>query len=423
MNAMVELVSTGAELLSGRTVNTHAQRLAQHLAEIGLVLARDTTVPDDRTAIRDAVREALQRVSVVMVSGGLGPTSDDVTREAVAEVLGAQVVMHEPTREAIRQRYARTKRAWNENAERHALVLSSARVLENHVGLAPSELIEWHDRLVFLMPGPPHEFEAALVDHVIPKLRAMAPALPLQKIFQLAVIGESDVVRLLSHADFPHDGVHVAYCARPGVVELRLTALPSALDSFERDVGCARERLSEWIYAESRTALESVVVDALRSAGKTIALAESCTGGLVGHRLTNVPGSSDVLLGGIIAYANESKVRELGVAPDLLAREGAVSREVAAAMAEGARRRFGADMGIGISGIAGPGGGTEQKPVGLVYIGVSDAAATVVQECRLSGQRSTIKQVASQLALENVRRRLSGRREIAWPVDFAVDRT
>lgn len=423
MNAMVELVSTGAELLSGRTVNTHAQRLAQHLAEIGLVLARDTTVPDDQIVIRDAVREALQRVSVVMVSGGLGPTSDDVTREAVAEVLGAQVVMHEPTREAIRQRYARTKRAWNENAERHALVLSSARVLENRVGLAPSELIEWHDCLVFLMPGPPHEFEAALVDHVIPTLKAMATALPLQKIFQLAVIGESDVVRLLSQAGFPHDGVHVAYCARPGVVELRLTALPSALDSFERDVGCARDRLGEWIYAESRTELESVVVDALRSAGKTIALAESCTGGLVGHRLTNVPGSSDVLLGGIIAYANESKVRELGVAPDLLAREGAVSREVAAAMAEGARRRFGADVGIGISGIAGPGGGTEQKPVGLVYIALSDAAATVVQECRLSGQRSTIKQVTSQLALENVRRRLSGRREIAWPVDFAVDRT
>lgn len=408
MSAAVELVSTGAELLSGRTVNTHAQTLARHLADLGLSLARDTTVPDDQAVIRETVREALGRVSVVVVSGGLGPTSDDITRDAVADVVEAQIVMHEPTCNAIRQRYARTNRVWNDKVARHALVLSSADVLENRVGLAPGEAIAWKGKLIFLLPGPPHEFEAVLVDHVVPRLRAVAGEPPLQQLFQLAGIGESDIIRLLPDDEFPGTGVDVAYCARPGSVEIRLSAPPAASDAHARAAALVRKHLGEWIYSEARVELETVVVAALRSVGKTVAIAESCTGGLVGHRLTNVPGSSEVFLGGIVAYANASKLRELEVPSDLLARVGAVSREVAAAMADGVRSRFGSDYGLGITGIAGPGGGTEQKPVGLVYIALSEAGGTAIQEFRFAGPRATIKQMSAQLALDALRRRLSG---------------
>ncbi|MCO5044865.1 MAG: CinA family nicotinamide mononucleotide deamidase-related protein [Kiritimatiellae bacterium] len=407
MKATVELVSTGAELLSGRTLNTHTQTLARYLAELGLELSRETSAPDDRIAIRDAVRDALARASVVIVTGGLGPTSDDVTRDAVAEVVGAEIVLHTATREAIRQRYERTNRIWSEKVSRHALVLSSADVLENRAGLAPGEAIQWQGRRLFLLPGPPNEFEAVLQDHVMPRLKAVADVLPLQRVFQVAGLGESDIVRLLPEEEFPGPDVSVAYCASPGLVEIRLSALPSAAAVHARAVALVRERLGEWVFAEQRVDLETVVVEALRAAGKTVALAESCTGGLLGHRLTNVPGSSEVFLGGIVAYANASKIRDLGVPADLLEREGAVSPEVALAMAKGVRARFGSDIGVGVTGIAGPSGGTPQKPVGLVYLSVADEAGAKVEELRMGGPRATIKQTTSQRALDMVRRRVA----------------
>ncbi len=406
MSTQVELVSTGAELLSGRTLNTHTQTLARYLADIGLELVRETSAPDDPIAIRDAVRDALSRVSVVVVTGGLGPTSDDVTREAVAEIIGAQIILHAATREAIRQRYERTNRIWSEKVSRHALVLSGADVLENRVGLAPGEAILWQGRQIFLLPGPPHEFEAVLLDHVLPRLRSVAAAPPLQQLFQVTGLGESDIVRLLPDPEFPGPGVSVAYCASPGLVEVRLTAPPSAADAHARAAALVRERIGEYIFAERRVDLETVVVEALRAAGKTVALAESCTGGLVGHRLTNVPGSSEVFLGGVMAYSNESKIRDLGVPADVLELVGAVSAEVAAAMAEGVRARFGSDFGIGITGIAGPGGGTPQKPVGLVFVAVADRSGVVVEEARSAGPRATIKLTTSQRALDALRRRL-----------------
>lgn len=410
MNPTVELVSTGAELLSGRTVNTHAHLLAQHLALLGLSLARDTTIPDERAVLRAAVSEALQRAAIVIVSGGLGATSDDITRDAVADAIGVELVIHEPTREGIRQRYARTNRVWSETVSRNALILSGAEVLSNRVGLAPGEMIAWQGRLIFLMPGPPREFEAVLVDHIVPRLSAFVEEQPLRQIFELVGIGESDVVRLLPEDDFPGAGVNVAYCARPASVELRLSALPGASAEHARAVATARERLSEWIYAESPVELESVVVDLLRGMGATVAVAESCTGGLVGHRLTNVPGSSEVFPGGVIAYANASKVRELGVPAELIERVGAVSGEVALAMAGGVRERFGSDYGVGITGIAGPGGGTELKPVGLVYIACASAKGVVVKEFRFTGPRETIKERSSQMALDLLRRQAAAAR-------------
>ena len=407
MNPAVELVSTGAELLSGRTVNAHAQTLARHLADLGLPLLRDTTVPDDRAAIREALAGALDRVPLVIVSGGLGPTSDDVTRDAVADVVGRSIVMHEPTRDSIRERYARTNRIWSESVARHALVLEGADVLPNRAGLAPGECITWRDRSIFLLPGPPPEFEAVLEDHVVPNLRARAGAPPLQQLFQVTGIGESDIIRILPEPEFPGPGVAVAYCARPGRIEIRLTAPAGADEALARAAALARERMGDRIYAESRVDLETVVVAALRERERTVAVAESCTGGLVGHLLTNVAGSSTAFLGGVLAYSNAAKVRDLGVSPDDLARHGAVSAEVAREMADGVRVRFGSDYGIGVTGIAGPDGGTDRKPVGLVFVAVSWSGGGSVREFRFAGPRAIIKQLGAQAALDQLRMALA----------------
>lgn len=409
MRPGVELVSTGLELLTGRTVNTHAHTLARQLAPLGLRLLRDTTVPDDREVIRQAVAEALQRVNLVVVSGGLGPTSDDLTREAVADLAGVGLVMHEPSRQAIRDRYARVGRVLNDSVERHALVLEGAEVMMNPVGLAPGEDIRFQDQRIFLLPGPPHEFEAILAEHLVPRLAGLAPAPPQEmRMFQICGIGESDLISRLGGNDFPGAGLEVAYCAGIGRVEVRLWGPPEKRAELDRVAGQLRAVAGPCVFAERPALMEEVVAEQLTGSGLTLATAESCTGGLVAHRLTNIAGSSAWFRGGVVAYANEAKVRDLGVSESILQTDGAVSAAVARAMAEGVRARFGTDLGLGITGIAGPGGGTAQKPVGLVYCAVADARGTDVKEHRFNGRRAIIKEWSAQMALDLVRRRLAG---------------
>jgi nicotinamide-nucleotide amidase len=409
MKPGVELVSTGLELLTGRTVNTHAHTLARHLAPLGLRLLRDTTVPDDREVIRQAVADALQRVDLVVVSGGLGPTSDDLTREAVADLAGVGLVMHEPSRQAICDRYARTGRVLNDSVERHALVLEGADVLMNPVGLAPGEDIRIQEQHIFLLPGPPHEFEAILAEHLVPRLAGLAPAPPQEmRMFQICGMGESDLISRLGGNAFPGHGLEVAYCASIGRVEVRLWGPPEKRAELERAAGQVRAAAGPCIYAERPAVLEDVVAEQLGVAGLSLATAESCTGGLVSHRLTNIAGSSAWFRGGVVAYANEAKVRDLGVSEAVLQADGAVSVALARLMAEGVRARFGTDLGLGITGIAGPGGGTVQKPVGLVYCAVADARGAEVKEHRFSGRRAIIKEWSAQMALDLLRRRVAG---------------
>jgi nicotinamide-nucleotide amidase len=379
MKPGVELVSTGLELLTGRTVNTHAHTLARHLAPLGLRLLRDTTVPDDREVIRQAVAEALQRVDLVVVSGGLGPTSDDLTREAVADLAGVGLVMHEPSRQAICDRYARTGRVLNDSVERHALVLEGAEVMMNPVGLAPGEDIRFQDQRIFLLPGPPHEFEAILAEHLVPRLAGLAPAPPQEmRMFQICGMGESDLISRLGGNDFPGAGLEVAYCASIGRVEVRLWGPPEKREELDRVAGQLRAVAGPCLYAERPIAAGGGGGRTAARRQLTLATAESCTGGLVSHRLTNIAGSSAWFRGGVVAYANEAKVRDLGVSGDHAANGRRGERAVARQMAEGVRARFGTDLGLGITGIAGPGGGTAQKPVGLVYCAVADARGTDV---------------------------------------------
>lgn len=401
-----ELICTGSELLSGRTVNTHSVTLAGLLAELGISLVRETTVPDDRAAIRDAIAQALDRSPIVITSGGLGPTSDDLTRDVAADLAGAAIVMHEPSKERIRVRYESAGRRFTDIAARHALVVEGSVILENAVGLCPGELLTVKGHRLFLLPGPPAEFRAVLETGVLPRLREMAATPPLRCILMTCCIGESDILRLLPEPEFPGPDVDVAYCAKPGRVEIRLSTEPSHADALARAADRARAALGEWIYAERPYELEEAVVDLLRARNRTVAVAESCTGGLVGHKLTSVPGSSEVFPGGVIAYSNAAKTRELDVPAEVLTRVGAVSEETARAMAEGVRRRWNADYGLALTGIAGPSGGTEQKPVGTVVVAVADGRGAVVRAFRFSGNRAIIKEMSTQSALQLLRRRV-----------------
>ncbi len=406
----VELVSSGSELLDGRRLNTHARLLGGELERLGLRLVRDTTVPDDSAAMRETILSALQRVDLLFITGGLGPTSDDITREVVAEIASRKIVMHEPTREKNNEWLKRRNRTPNESFDRHALIVEGAAVLSNRAGLAPGERIELDGKTIVLLPGPPHELRAILDDHVIPWLRScIGGDLPLCRSFRFCGTGESDIAMRLASAGFSEVGLEVAYCARPGDVELRLIASPSAREKFDQAIALVRKIFPSEIYSETageEIPLELVIGNLLREKKLTLATAESCTGGLIGHRITNVSGSSDYFRGGCVSYSNKIKIAQLGVAPETLAKFGAVSEAVAREMAEGVRRVFGADIGLSTTGIAGPTGGTAEKPVGLVFIAVADARGTVVREMRTGGEREYIKTVSAQSVFDLLRRRL-----------------
>ncbi|MCX7818280.1 MAG: competence/damage-inducible protein A [Kiritimatiellae bacterium] len=408
--AGVELVATGAELLSGRTVNTHAQRLAHALAPLGLRLTRETSVPDDRAAIADAVRGALARATVVVVTGGLGPTEDDVTREAVAELLGADLRLDEPSLERIRERCERYGQTLTESRRRQALVLEGAEVLPNPVGAAPGERLTLPDgRTLFLLPGPPREFEALLNGQVLRWLREHAGAEPVvEEVRMICGLGESDVIERLQAAGFDPRPFELAYCAAPGQLEVRLTGTAADASRLAALARQLEEILGEHVYSRQREDLAAVVARELLSRGATLAVAESCTGGLIMQRLTSVPGSSQWFRGGVVAYANDVKTHWLGVPEPMLREHGAVSEPVVHAMALAARERFAADYALATSGIAGPGGGTPEKPVGLVWWALCDAQTTLARSRRFPGDRELVRQWAAQFTLDLLRRRLQG---------------
>jgi nicotinamide-nucleotide amidase len=409
MRREVELVTTGTELLIGRTVNRHAFVLGDRLGTIGFNLVRDTTVRDDASSIREAIQSALERSDVVFVSGGLGPTSDDITRDVLAEFLRRKVVSDSPALQAMTVRYQKLGRVVTEQARRQALVLEGACVLPNPVGMAPGERIDLDGKVLFLLPGPPREFSAILEEHVLPWLREKAGGAPVaEHVFLLCGIGESDIANRLEQAGFNPPGVEIAYCAAPGRIEVRLTSLAGDVPAVEKAAAVVRPLLGEFVFTEERAEMEDVVGRLLRQHEATLATAESCTGGLIGHRITSVGGSSDYYLGGVIAYSNEVKFRDLGVSENTLNRQGAVSEEVARQMAVGVQKKFNADYGLSITGIAGPTGGTPEKPVGLVYVAVADRTRSWVRRYCFASDRTTIKMWSSQMALDLLRRRLRG---------------
>ena len=413
-----EIISVGTELLLGQIVDTNAAYLSRILSGLGVDLYHRTTVGDNKKRISRALEEALGRADLVITIGGLGPTQDDLTKETIAGTLGVALLPDEEAEERIRRFFAVRKAPMPETVLKQAVRPAIGGNIPNPVGTAPGAIFETDGKIVICLPGPPVEFTAMVEETVAPYLKEKLGAAALMiksRILRIAGVGESIVeqrVKDLLHGENPT----VAPLAKTGEVHLRITvkaANESAADAMiEETESKLRERLGADIYGADDETLEQTLVQTLIERGLTIGLAESCAGGLIADRITDTPGCSAAFLAGVISYSNESKTRLLGVSEDILKQHGAVSGQVAEAMAQGARRAAGSDIGIGVTGIAGPGGGSEQKPVGLVYIAVSmggkasPTERTRSQEFRFSGDRRHIKQRAAQAALVMLRSEL-----------------
>ena len=415
---LVELINTGTELMLGRVLNTHQQWICRKLADLGYVVTRQTAVADTGIDIRQAVMEALSRADLVITTGGLGPTSDDITRDLVAQMLGKGLKEDPEVLAHIRHFFERLRRPMPARTGIQAMVPEGALVLPNPHGTAPGLAIEVRpnpyragDEAAWLvmLPGPPRELRPMFADSVVPLLKRVLPlASPFVcRTLRTAGIGESVVQEKVAGplAGVVGAGMDLGYCARPGQVDVRLAARgPGA----ERVVGEAeaivQEVLGPQIYGIEDEEQETALVRLLASRSLTLALAESCTGGCIANRVTNVPGASAVLLAALVTYSNPAKETFLGVQAETLARHGAVSEPVAREMAEGARRQTRADYALSVTGIAGPGGGTPDKPVGTVFIGLAGPAGTVVEHRMNPWDRETFKQVTAQQALDLLRR-------------------
>ena len=417
MPVRIELITTGSELLLGLTVNTHVNYIARKLADIGLHLNRQTTLGDHRSEMRAGVAEALSRSEIIILTGGLGPTSDDFTRDVVAELLERPLVQDDAIAAAIRERFRQRGIRMPDQVLVQALIPTGAQVLPNPNGTAPGLALDHAGKLVLLLPGPPRELKPMFEQYVLPVLaKNFAPTDQLVcRVFKVVGLAESLVEEKVAPAlaDLPRSergepGLELGYCAKRGEVEVRVIAGLQSVNEADRRI---RAALGDHIFGTGDDRLEEVVVKLLIAAGQTIATAESCTGGLIADRLTNVSGASNVFLTGYVTYSNESKVRLLGVREETLAKYGAVSEEVCREMAEGARRH--ADFALATTGIAGPTGDTPEKPVGLVYIGLATQTRIEVKRHMFLFDRETFKFFASQYALDMVRRVLLKELEVA----------
>lgn len=408
-----EIVFTGTELLLGQILNTHAQCLGQELTGMGIQVVRHTTVGDDWDELTGVIREALGRADLVITTGGLGPTSDDLTMHAVADVLGLPLVINETVRSWIEEYFNKRGQSVPENIFRQAYFPEGAAILPNAAGTAPGCIIEKESRMVVVLPGPPRELIPMFADHVVPFLSKKLARNTVLRFRVLRVTGVAEyAVQERLHGLGEWGNPRIGYIAKPGEVYIRIAAEGRDAAEAERLVAeMAAEitrRLGEYVFAFDEEKIEETVVKLLVDAGYTVAFAESCTGGLVSARLTDVPGSSACFKGGVVAYANAVKERVLGVPAAVLEQQGAVSPETAVAMAEGIKRRLQTDIGVGITGIAGPTGGTAQKPVGLVYIAVVFPEETRVKEFNFPGRRFAVRQGAANAALKMLRAFLEG---------------
>jgi nicotinamide-nucleotide amidase len=400
----IELVTIGTELLLGFTVDTNGAEIARSLADNGVQVVRRVSVADNPDAIRAAVADALQRTGAVLTTGGLGPTRDDMSKKVVAELYQAPLEFDESVWASLLERFARLQRQPVQSNRSQAEVPRGAVVLRNRWGTAPGLWLEGSQGLTIMLPGVPQEMRNLLQHEVVPRLRARASgAIIRSRQLRTSGIPESTLAERLGDVDEQIAPVTLAYLPGYEGVDLRLTAWNLQPEEADRRLGSAAElirgRAGDPVYGDDDADLAALVLERARAAGVRIAVAESCTGGLLGGRLTEIPGSSDVFVGGVIAYDNAVKVKELGVAQALLDAHGAVSEQVARAMAAGAAERFGVDVTLAITGIAGPGGGTEQKPVGTVWIACSLKGKVQARHVRFAGSRHEVRVRAAQAAL------------------------
>ncbi len=413
----VEVVTIGDELLLGFTVDTNAAHLARELAAAGIGIARRTTCGDDPAQIAAAVKESLERTGAVITTGGLGPTSDDLTKPSIGAIFGRAMIFDEAIWEDLKARWRSYK--WPgeipQSNRQQAMIPERAVILKNRHGSAPGIWLEDEaKRWVAMLPGVPREMRGMLADELLPRLKSMltgTPTVVASLTLRTIGIGESALADLLGPLAKGPAGLPLAYLPSVEGTDLRLTTRDSssqvAREKLTAGAAQLRTVLGQYVYGEEKADLAAVVLDLLRKHGMKIAVAESCTGGMLGARLTAIPGSSDVMLGGVIAYANEVKELHLGVRAETLRANGAVSEETAREMAVGVSERFGAPVGVAITGVAGPGGGTPEKPVGTVCIAVAAAGSVRSVKVQMLGDRDEIRRRSAQAALNLVRRSLT----------------
>ena len=410
----IELLTVGTELLLGFTIDSNGAELGRELATAGVRVVRRTSVADDSAVIRDAIEGALLRTGAVIVTGGLGPTRDDVTRDAVSHLLDMPLEFDPAVWAAMEERFRRLGRPTPAANRAQAMVPRGGTVLPNQWGTAPGLWLESPRGLAILLPGVPMEMRNLLRHEVLPRLAARATGRVIRsRTLRTTSIAESALAGRLDGMEDELEPLTLAYLPGLEGVDLRLTAWDMEPARAEAMLESATARLrtlaGDHMYGEDTSSLAEVVVGELRERGESLAVAESCTGGMLGGRITEVPGSSEVFAGGLIAYANAVKVGELGVPAGLIEDHGAVSEPVALAMADGARRRFATAHGLAITGVAGPGGGSDEKPVGTVWLALAHASESTAQRIIFPGARGDVRARAVQAALFLVLRHLRGR--------------
>ena len=414
---IAEILSVGTELLMGQIANTDAQYISRRLAELGIAIYRHTTVGDNPARVKEALGEALSRSDIVITTGGLGPTEDDLTKEMVGEYFGLEMVLHQPSLDAIVARMTATGHPMTENNVKQAYFPVGALILPNAVGTAPGCVVEQGDKAVAVLPGPPHELKDMFEKQLSPWLARRSGAHIESRFLRVFGIGESRLETMLQDLFHTDNPTLALYCG-PGEVQARITALAGAgeaalrlIEPLEKEI---RRRLGDHVYGEGvDNSIEKAAFALLKQRGETVCFAESCTGGMLAARLVGIPGASEVLGESHVTYAESAKARVLGVKRETLARHTAVSEAVAREMAEGARRISGADWAVATTGYAGPDGGADGTPVGTVYIAVAGRDATRVRVCRFRGQRDYVRTLAASWGFNLLRLAIQGR----WPED------
>ncbi|MDW7684609.1 MAG: competence/damage-inducible protein A [Bacillota bacterium] len=402
-----EIIAVGTELLLGQISNTNARFLSEKLAETGIDVYWHTVVGDNAGRVKEALQRALTRAEIILFSGGLGPTMDDLTKETVAQELGLPLEKHAAWEEHMAGLFAKMGRTMTDNNRKQALLPAGARLIENDHGTAPGIYLEHEGKVIVLMPGPPRELEPMFAEKVLPLLVRGEGRVIVSRVLKVVGLGESAMEEKIADLMVSQTNPTIAPLAKYSEVHLRLTAgaasVPEANELLDKTEEKLLERLETAVFGRDSETMVDVVAKLLLEKKMTLATAESCTGGLLAHMLTNVSGSSGYFLQGLVTYSNRAKTDTLGVKPSVIRAYGAVSDEVARAMAENIRKLASSNLGIGITGIAGPVGGTDDKPVGLVFIALATPEGITCRRFNFFGNRETIKERAMMTALNMIR--------------------
>lgn len=406
-----EIIAIGSELLTPTKTDTNSLWLTEKLNEIGIEVKLKTVVGDDALRLEEVIKDALKRSDVVITTGGLGPTEDDITRQISAKAAGRELIYHEDLEKDLRERFRRWGREMPEINKRQAFIIEGARILPNPNGSASGMLVKLDGKILAVFPGPPRELKPMFENHVLPELSELTGEIVFKKrILKVSGLGESAIDEAIAPIYSKYKQVQTSILFNKSEVEVHLTAqgkTDAEANSLNEEItNKIVETLGLAVFSTNAEEMEEVVGKLLAEKGKTLSVAESCTGGLIGERLTDISGSSRYFIEGIIAYSNEAKMRTLNVPKELIEAHGAVSAEVCEAMAKGMLERAGTDYALSVTGIAGPSGGTEEKPVGTVFIGYADKMQVKSRRIVLPGDRYLIRWRTSQAALDILRRNL-----------------